>query len=166
MKFHLKLMFSVVLWFSEKHTVIRLPSCAYYKIMIRLFLKSWGRLINLISGQVCFHKVSNSTLNHTWFKFNLSNLFRKCYISSSVSRDIAGCIVQISLLIEMNKRCWVRKFIRTFQDDQKYDKEITMHKLKKIWNPRKKALLEISLPQIQLLIRSNMLFSFGAWNRK
>lgn len=64
-RWFLKIQFSVVLWFPEKHTAKFLPVYTYYRIIVSLFLRPWGRFMNLIFGQVCFHKVSCSTLNQT-----------------------------------------------------------------------------------------------------
>lgn len=60
-----KIRFSAVLWFPEKHTAKFLPVHTYYRIIVLLFLKPWGGFMNLISSQVCFYKVSCSTLNQT-----------------------------------------------------------------------------------------------------
>lgn len=60
-----KIRFSAVLWFPEKHTAKFLPVHTYYRIIVLLFLKPCAGFVNLISGQVCFYKVSCSTLNQT-----------------------------------------------------------------------------------------------------
>lgn len=62
--FFKNLVFSCTLIPWKAHCKI-LASTYLYRIIVLLFLRPWGGFMNLISGQVCFYKVSCSTLNQT-----------------------------------------------------------------------------------------------------